>query len=88
MSEKLINNMISNGYTAITNSIDKKLIKKAQVFHFLIKSVENLNGRPVVLNTSFNIKGQPIVETPLEAISTFFGSGIDVLVMGNFIVTK
>ena len=47
------------------------------------KSLENLNGRPIVLNASFNIRGQPIVETPLEAISTFAGNGIDYLIMGT-----
>ena len=58
------------------------------LYHSLIKSLENLNGRPVVLNTSFNIRGQPIVETPLEAISTFAGSGIDYLIMGNYLLQK
>ena len=52
------------------------------------KSLENLNGRPVVLNTSFNIRGKPIVETPLEAISTFTDNGIDYLIMGNYLLEK
>jgi carbamoyltransferase len=58
------------------------------LYHSLIKSLENLNGRPIVLNTSFNIRGQPIVETPLEAISTFAGTGIDYLIMGNYLLEK
>jgi carbamoyltransferase len=45
-------------------------------------------GVPVVLNTSFNIKGQPIVENPNQAISTFFGSGLDLLVAGPFVLEK
>jgi carbamoyltransferase len=40
------------------------------------------------LNTSFNVGGEPIVESPEDAIKTFKGSNIDVLVMGNYIVTK
>jgi carbamoyltransferase len=50
--------------------------------------LQNDGGVPVVLNTSFNIKGQPIVENPNQAISTFFGSGLDALLMGPFLITK
>ncbi|MDX1252327.1 MAG: methyltransferase [Gammaproteobacteria bacterium] len=45
-------------------------------------------GPPVVLNTSFNVAGQPIVETPAEAIETFLRADIDYLVIGNYWVTK
>jgi carbamoyltransferase len=41
-----------------------------------------------VLNTSFNLKGEPIVNTPKEAHSTFSRSGMDVLVLGDYIVEK
>jgi carbamoyltransferase len=57
-------------------------------YHRLIKEVGARTGVPVVLNTSFNIKGQPIVENPNQAISTFFGSGLQVLVAGPFVVEK
>ena len=57
-------------------------------YHSLIKKFYKITGRPAVLNTSFNIRGQPIVETPLEAISTFAGNGIDVLFIENFKITK
>lgn len=58
------------------------------LYHRLITEVGRRTGVPVVLNTSFNIKGQPIVENPNQAISTFFGSGLDVLVAGPFVVEK
>ena len=58
------------------------------LYHLLIERCENYTGRPVVLNTSFNIKGQPMVESPLEAISTFAGNGIDALVMGHYLIKK
>jgi len=45
-------------------------------------------GVPVVMNTSFNLRGEPIVCTPTDAIRTFFSSGMDALVMGNFVVEK
>lgn len=54
----------------------------------LLKEIENINGHPVVLNTSFNFMGQPIVCTPKEAIYTFFGTGLDVLAIGNWILRK
>jgi carbamoyltransferase len=57
-------------------------------FHLLISEVKNQIGCPAVLNTSFNIKGQPIVEKPLEAISTFYGTGLDSLLLGNYLITK
>ena len=43
---------------------------------------------PVLVNTSFNIKGEPIVETPLDAIRTFYSCGLDELYIGNFRITK
>lgn len=58
------------------------------LFHSLIGQVGKLTGVPVVLNTSFNVRGQPIVESPYDAIATFAGSGIDVLVMENLVVEK
>ncbi|HVV02015.1 MAG TPA: carbamoyltransferase C-terminal domain-containing protein, partial [Verrucomicrobiae bacterium] len=45
-------------------------------------------GMPVLLNTSFNVRGQPIVCNPSEAIETFIRAGLDVLVIGDFVVTR
>ncbi|MDK9723653.1 MAG: hypothetical protein OEL88_02110 [Sterolibacteriaceae bacterium MAG5] len=58
------------------------------LYHALITEFDKITGLPVVLNTSFNIKGQPIVEGPLDAISTFAGTGLDALVIGNYLVLK
>ncbi|UCD94242.1 MAG: carbamoyltransferase [Candidatus Zixiibacteriota bacterium] len=54
----------------------------------ILKSFEKETGVPVVLNTSFNLRGRPIVRTPQEAFSTFLSSGIDVLILGNFVIEK
>ena len=54
----------------------------------LISEFERLTGVPVILNTSFNLRGEPIVCTPQEAISTFQRSGLDVLAIEDFVVTK
>jgi carbamoyltransferase len=47
-----------------------------------------LTGVPLVLNTSFNVRGQPIVNTPSEALATFYTSGLDALVIDRFLVEK
>ena len=57
-------------------------------FHGLIQEFERLTGVPVVLNTSFNLQGEPIVCTPEDAVSTFLRSGLDALVLGNYLCSK
>jgi carbamoyltransferase len=57
-------------------------------FHHLIKEFEKLSGVPVLLNTSFNVMGEPIVESPVDAIRCFFSTGLDYLVLGNYILSK
>ena len=54
----------------------------------LIKSFESLSGAPVLMNTSFNIKGDTIVNTPQDAVRTFLNTGMDVLAIGDFIARK
>jgi len=54
----------------------------------LINEFEKLTGVPVLLNTSFNLRGEPIVCTPKDAIRTFYSSGLDFLVMGSYVIAK
>ncbi|SHM36530.1 carbamoyltransferase family protein [Bradyrhizobium lablabi] len=54
----------------------------------LLKEFEALTGVPVLINTSFNIKGEPIVETPEDAVACFLNTGIDNLVLHDTVVTK
>lgn len=58
------------------------------LFRRLIEQFERLTGMPMVLNTSLNRHGEPIVHQPEEAISLFLNSAIDVLVIGSFAVKK
>jgi len=58
------------------------------LYYNLIKRFGQATGVPVLLNTSFNLRGEPIVTTPANAYSTFMRSEMDLLVMGNAIVTK
>jgi carbamoyltransferase len=57
-------------------------------YRLCYKLVEERQGPPVLLNTSFNVAGQPIVETPLEAIATFLGTDIDYLAIENVWISK
>jgi len=57
-------------------------------FYSLIEEFEKITHVPIVLNTSFNLNGEPIVCTPSDAIKTFYSCGLDVLVLGNYIVQK
>ena len=54
----------------------------------LLQAVGKTTGREMVLNTSFNVKGQPIVNTPGEAIETFLGTGIEFLFLENNLVSR
>ena len=58
------------------------------LYHGLISRFADLTGVPVLLNTSFNLRGEPIVNTPENAYSTFVRSEMDVLVIGHCIVIK
>ncbi len=54
----------------------------------MIQKFKEVSGIPVVLNTSFNDNGEPIVESPEDAIKAFNNLDIDCLVIGNYIVKK
>jgi carbamoyltransferase len=57
-------------------------------FHRLIDAFRALTGVPIVLNTSFNLNGEPVVETPEDAIRTFYSCGLDVLYLGDTRIAK
>ena len=54
----------------------------------LIDEFRKITGIPVVLNTSFNLRGEPIVCTPKDALRTFFTSGLDALILGDCLIKK
>ena len=57
-------------------------------FHALLQAVGRETGREMVLNTSFNVKGQPMVNTPRQALDTFLSTGIEFLFLGEFLVGR
>ena len=71
--------------TARIQTVDKK---SNQLYYDLIHSFYKATGTPRVLNTSFNVRGEPIVNSRSDAINTFNNSGIDSLILGNRIIDK
>jgi carbamoyltransferase len=57
-------------------------------YYDLIKSFAAKTGVPAVLNTSFNLKGEPIVNSPFDAIRTFYTSGLDALILDRYLISK
>lgn len=57
-------------------------------YHSLIRRFKEITGCPVLVNTSFNVRGEPIVLTPEDAFRCFMGTGLDVLVVGNAVLHK
>ena len=57
-------------------------------FRALIEHFSQLTGVPIVLNTSFNLNGEPIVNSPVDAIRTFYSTGLDVVYLGSVRVSK
>jgi carbamoyltransferase len=57
-------------------------------YHDMIEAFAARTGVPMVLNTSFNLKGEPMVNTPRDALRTFFSSGLDALIMDDVLIRK
>ena len=57
-------------------------------FYNLINDFYKITEVPLLVNTSFNLNGEPIVCSPNDAIRTFYSCGLDILVIGNYVVEK
>jgi len=57
-------------------------------YYRLIRKFAERTGVPIVINTSYNVRGEPIVCTPADAYNTFVKTGIDAIVMGNYVITE
>ena len=69
-------------YPDTPNSVTKKK------YYDLITKFKEKTGCPVIINTSFNVRGEPIVNTPTDAFNCFMGTELDFLVIGNCILDK
>ena len=58
------------------------------IFYKLIEEFKRITGCPILVNTSFNIRAEPIVNSPEDAFKCFMGTGLDMLVVGNSVMVK
>jgi len=72
-------------YSARVQTVDEERHGR---FYRLMKAFEALTGCGVIVNTSFNVRGEPIVCTPEEAYRCFLATGLDALVLENFVLEK
>ena len=72
-------------YSARVQTVSQSSNKR---YHALISKFKEKTGCPVIVNTSFNVRGEPIVNTPEDAFNCFMGTELDYLVIGNCILDK
>ena len=76
--------------THVNNSARVQTVNKSTnpLYYDLIKEFFKITKTPLLINTSFNIRGEPIVCTPEDAYRCFMGTNLDILVLENFIIEK
>ena len=57
-------------------------------YHSLISKFKEITGCPILVNTSFNVRGEPIICTPADAFKCFIGTDLDILVIGDYLMLK
>jgi len=72
-------------YSAKIQTVHKETNEK---YFSLIKKFKEITNCPILVNTSFNVRGEPIVNTPLDAFNCFMGTDLDKLVIGNCYLDK
>ena len=72
-------------YTARIQTVNQRTNKR---YYDLIFKFKKKTGCPVIINTSFNVRGEPIVNTPTDAFNCFMGNELDYLIIGNCILNK
>ena len=83
MSEQI--SAVNHMGTARIQTVHKELSPR---YYGLIDRFRQATGIPMLLNTSFNVRGEPIVSSPEDACNTFENSGLDALILGNYLVSK
>jgi len=71
-----------------TSRVQTVSLEQNAYLYRILEAFEKRTGVPVLINTSFNLRGEPIVSSPSDALKTFFASGIDYLVLEDFVVEK
>ena len=76
--------------THVDNSARIQSVSREQNprYYDIIKSFYDKTGCPIIINTSFNVRGEPIVMSPRDAFNTFLNTFMDYLILGDFIISK
>ena len=72
-------------YSARIQTVHKETNPK---YYKLLKKFKEITGCPILVNTSFNVRGEPIICTPTDAFKCFMGTELDLLVIGNYLLYK
>jgi hypothetical protein len=80
--------IVRNCYILPVSELEGRLVYQDRTGYRLLREFEALTGVPVLINTSFNVKGEPIVETPDDAPVCFLTTGIDHLVLHDRLISK
>ena len=83
--KKMIPAVVHEDGSARVHTVTKESNVK---FYNLIKNFKSETGIPMLLNTSFNVNGEPVVCSPTDALQTYFSSGMDILVLGSYVIEK
>lgn len=83
--KEVIPSCIHEDLSARVQTLDKN---DNEMLYELLDEIEKRSGVPILINTSFNVRGEPIVESPEDALSCFFNTGIDTLVIEGLLVKK
>lgn len=76
--------------THVDNTARIQTVSKSQngLYYDLIKNFEKETGIPVITNTSLNVRDQPICLSPVDALSNFYGTGLDAIAIGKYLLLK
>jgi carbamoyltransferase len=80
--------IISASHIDYTARPQTTIEKRENIYHKLIKEFDSLTGVPAIINTSFNLRSEPIVCSPQDAFNDFMKTRIDYLVLGNYLISK
>ncbi len=85
VSRSLVPAITHVDYSSRIQTVD---IQTNPTYHSIITNFKKKTGCPIVINTSFNIRGEPIVCSPTDAFQCFMGTGLDILVINNYFLKK
>jgi len=86
----VINSDLAPSISHVNQTARIQTVNESQnnLFYNYLKNLKSINGLGMSINTSFNRNNEPVIHNPIEAVSAFYGSGIDALIIGDFVLEK